>query len=159
MIDRRRLGWGPWVFFAMFAVVLAANGIMMIFAFTSWTGLETVGAYSKGVDYNRTLEAARAQRTLGWQLESVVQSTGAQGVRIEVTLRDRRGGAVIPDRVRARLIRPTHSGHDTTVTLAKRAAGRYGTELVLPLPGQWDLLILAEHPGGVYQARRRVVIE
>lgn len=159
MIDRRRLGWGPWVFVAMFAVILAANGIMMAFAFTSWTGLETLGAYDKGIAYNRTLEAARAQRALGWQVESKIISTGGQGVRIEISLRDRQGAAVRLDRVRARLIRPTHSGHDTTVTLAKRAAGRYGADLVLPLRGQWDLLILAEHPGGVYQARRRVVIE
>ena len=159
MIGRRRLGWGPWVFFAMFAVVVAANGIMMFFAFTSWTGLETLGAYDKGVAYNKTLEAARAQQALGWQVESEVLSNGAQGVRIEVALRDSQGAPVTPDRVRVRLIRPTHSGSDTTVTLAKRGAGRYGAELVLPLLGQWDLLILAEHPGGIYQARRRVVIE
>lgn len=159
MIARRRFGWGPWVFVAMFAVVLAANGIMMIFAFTSWTGLETLGAYDKGIDYNRTLEAARAQEALGWRVESQVVATGAQGVRIEVALRDRHGNTVTPERVRVRLIRPTHSGHDTMATLAKLAAGRYGTDLTLPLRGQWDLLILAEHPGGVYQARRRVVVE
>lgn len=159
MIERPRLGWGPWVFVAMFAVVLAANGIMMIFAFSSWTGLETRGAYDKGVEYNRTLEAARAQRALGWRVESRVVSSGGQSVRIEVALRDRQGAVVTPDRVRARLIRPTHSGHDTTVTLARQADGHYSAELVPPLRGQWDLLILAEHPGGLYQARRRVVIE
>lgn len=159
MIERPRLGWGPWVFVAMFTVVVAANGIMIAFAFTSWTGLETRDAYEKGVDYNRTLEAARAQEALGWQVESQVVSTGGQGVRIEVNLRNRRGDAVAPEQVRVRLIRPTHSGHDMTMTLAKRGAGRYGGNLVLPLRGQWDLLVLAEHPGGVFQARKRVVVE
>jgi len=66
----RRLTWGPWVFFAMFAVIIAVNGVMVAFAFGTWTGLETDGAYEKGLSYNDTLEAARRQAALGWRSRS-----------------------------------------------------------------------------------------
>ena len=61
--------------------------------------------------------------------------------------------------VTARLIRPTHSGHDLVLPLAELGRGRYGIETRVPLPGQWDVRVRAEHAGGSYQATRRVVIE
>jgi nitrogen fixation protein FixH len=156
---RRPLTWGPWVFFAMFAVVIAANGVLVFFAVGSWTGLETDGAYEKGVAYNETLAAARAQAALGWQVEVEVVSRGAGRVRLEVTFRDRNGRPLRLNAVTARLVRPTHSGHDLRLPLARLEVGRYGAETIVPLPGQWDVRVLAEHGGGSYQASRRVVVE
>jgi nitrogen fixation protein FixH len=156
---RRPLTWGPWVFFAMFAVVFAANGIMVVFAFGSWTGLETRGAYEKGVTYNETLAAARAQAALGWRVEITLEPTGTGLVRLEAAFRDRDGRPPRLTAVTARLIRPTHSGHDLVLALAAQGMGRYGTETTLPLPGQWDVRVHAEHAGGSYQATRRVVVQ
>ncbi|MDH3596413.1 MAG: FixH family protein [Rhodospirillales bacterium] len=156
---RRPLAWGPWVFFAMFAVVFAANGVLVVFAFGSWTGLETRGAYEKGLAYNDTLAAAREQAALDWQV-GITLAPGDDGrVRLEATFRDRSGRPPRLTAVTARLIRPTHSGHDLVLPLAKLENGRYGTETVFPLPGQWDVRVRAEHAGGSYQATRRVVVE
>jgi nitrogen fixation protein FixH len=156
---RRTLTWGPWVFFAMFAVVFAANGMLVVFAFGSWTGLETRGAYEKGLAYNETLAAARAQAALGWQAGITVAPAGAGRIRLEATFRDRDGRPPRLTAVTASLIRPTHSGHDLVLPLAKLEDGRYGAEADLPLPGQWDIRVLAEYAGGSYQATRRVVVE
>jgi len=154
----RRLTWGPWVFFAMFAVIIAVNGVMVAFAFGTWTGLETHGAYEKGLAYNKTLEAARRQEALGWTVEIALEPRDADGVWLEVTFRDPDDRPVRLHTVAARLVRPTHSGHDLEVQLARLQAGRYGTEFTPPLPGQWDIRIKAEHDGGTYQATRRVII-
>jgi nitrogen fixation protein FixH len=156
---RPPLTWGPWVFFAMFAVVFAANGALVVFAFGSWTGLETQGAYEKGLAYNDTLAAAREQAALGWQVEIALVPGGAGRIRLETTFRDRNGRPPRLTAVTARLIRPTHSGHDLVLPLAKLENGRFGVETSLPLPGQWDVWVRAEHAGGSYQATRRVVIE
>jgi len=159
MIAPKRLGWGPWVFVAMFAVVLGANGVMIWVAFDSWTGLETRNAYERGLDYNRVLDAERAQAALGWQVEIDFAPGEAGRAMIDARFRNRDGHPVSLTRVRARLTRPTHSGHDKTVTLAKRGPGHYGADLTVPLPGQWDLRVLARHAGGTYQAQRRVVLD
>ena len=58
--DRSR--WIPYAFLGFFAVVLLANGAMIWLAFATWTGLETEGAYQKGLAYNRTLAETEAQR-------------------------------------------------------------------------------------------------
>jgi nitrogen fixation protein FixH len=143
----------------MFAVVLAANGALVAFAFGSWTGLETQGAYEKGVAYNDTLAAAREQAALGWQV-GITLAPGDDGrVRLEATFQDRNGRPPRLTAVTARLIRPTHSGHDLVLPLAKLESGRYGVETIFPLPGQWDVRVRAEHAGGSYQATRRVVVE
>ena len=155
----RRLTWGPWVFFAMFAVVLAANGIMVAVAFGTWTGLETHGAYEKGLAYNQTLEAARQQAALGWQVEIALERRSAGKVWLEVTFRDRNDRPLRLRAVDAQLVRPTHDGHDFVVALAELGNGRYGSETILPLPGQWDVRVRAEHDGGTYQATRRAVIQ
>jgi nitrogen fixation protein FixH len=157
--SRRPLTWGPWVFFAMFAVVLAANGVMVVFAYSSWTGLETQGAYEKGLAYNETLAAAREQAALGWQVGITLAPGGAGQLRLEATFRDRNGRPLRLTAVTARLIRPTHSGHDLVLPLAELESGRYGAETIFPLPGQWDVRVRAEHAGGSYQATRRVVVE
>ena len=159
ILRRRSLTWGPWVFFAMFAVVIVANGALVFFAAGSWTGLETEDAYDKGVSYNETLAAAREQAALDWQV-GITLAPGDDGrVRLEATFRDRNGRPPRLTAVTARLIRPTHSGHDLVLPLTKLENGRYGTETMFPLPGQWDVRIRAEHAGGSYQATRRVVIE
>jgi nitrogen fixation protein FixH len=159
LLDRTgKLAWGPWVFFAMFGVVILANGVMVLFAMTSWTGLETRGAYEKGLAYNQTLQAERDQEALGWQVEIGLTAEGAGPARIEARFRDRDGRPVKPEAVTAWLIRPTHEGYDLTVPLHAESAGHYGTEVELPLAGQWDLRVLAEHGGGIYQAQRRVVV-
>jgi len=154
----RRLTWGPWVFFAMFAVIIAVNGVMVAFAFGTWTGLETHGAYEKGLAYNKTLEAARRQEALGWQVEIALEQRDAEKVWLEVTFRDPDDRPLRLHAVAAHLVRPTHSGHDLAVPLAKLEMGRFGTELTPPLPGQWDIRVEAEHDGGTYQATRRVMI-
>ncbi len=154
----RRLTWGPWVFFAMFAVIFAVNGVMVAFAFGTWTGLETHGAYEKGLAYNKTLEAARRQDALGWQVEIALEQRDAEKVWLEVTFRNSDERPLRLYAVTAHLVRPTHSGHDLEVPLARLRAGRYGAELRPPLPGQWDIRVKAEHDDGTYQATRRVMI-
>ncbi len=153
-----RLSWGPWIFFALFGIVLLANGIMVWMAFGTWTGLETRGHYDKGRAYNQVLEAARAQDELGWRVEVALTPAGGETVSLEARFRDRDGRAVKPGAVTARLVRPTHEGYDLTLPLDERGAGRYGADFVPPLPGQWDVRILADHSGGTFQSVRRLVI-
>lgn len=157
--DDRRSLWIPWAFGGIFAVFLIANGVMLYFAGRSWTGLETEGAYEKGLAYNDAIAAAEAQAALGWQVG--VQAGPAEAGRawVEVRLADRKGRPVTPYRVWARLVRPTHAGHDREAELTATAAGRYRALIDLPLSGQWDLRLRIEHAGGVYRANRRVFLE
>jgi nitrogen fixation protein FixH len=150
--------WLPWLFFLFFGVVLAVNGVMVYVAAASWTGLETKQSYIKGRDYNRTLEEVERQKALGWVGHLSTQPQAGGAVRIELTLADARKAAVAGASVTARIVRPTHEGHDLEIRMDDFGGGRYVGTVVAPLPGQWDLRVAARHPSGDFHLTRRIVV-
>ena len=157
--EARRSLWIPCALAGIFAAFLIANGTMLYFANRSWTGLETEGAYQKGLAYDDTIAAAEAQAALGWEVVVEAGTAEPGAAWVEVSLADREGHPVAAREVWARLVRPTHVGYDREAPLRDMGAGRYRGLVELPLPGQWDLRVRVEHAGGVYRAHRRVVLE
>lgn len=153
-IDR----WLPWLFFVFFAVVLSVNGIMIYVAASSWTGVETRQHYIKGRDYNRTLDAVARQTARGWNAGLSIEAKARDHVRLDLTLLDARKHSVAGADVSARFVRPTHEGFDVEIHLDDDGAGRYVGELRAPLPGQWDVRVVARHPSGDFRITRRVVV-
>lgn len=150
--------WIPGAFLAMFGVVLAANGLMVWAALDSWTGLETKDHYRKGLAYNRTLAARRAQQALGWRAELAFTATGPRRGRLEVAFTDAAGGGVNGLEVTASLVRPTHEGFDRAFALAARGDGRYAAELELPLGGQWDAVVDAAKGEARFRLAERLFV-
>lgn len=154
--DRRRSRWIPWLFAAVFGVVLSANGALIYFATSSFTGLQTEGHYQKGLEYNRVLEAARAQEALGWLVS--VSFDPAGGGQLQVRATDRTGAPLSGAAVTARLLRPTQAGHDTILTLEPGGDGIYQADLNLPLAGQWEVRTRIGHDTGVYRSAQRIMV-
>ena len=89
-----------------FAVVAAVNAVFVVLALGSWTGLERRNAYLEGLDYNRTLARAEAQRALGWRLDWQLQAADG-GQVLELRLRDADDRPVTGVEVKAEWRRPT----------------------------------------------------
>jgi nitrogen fixation protein FixH len=162
---RPRGWWYPWIFVAGMAVVVAVNGVMIYYAVSTFTGLETRGHYEKGLAYNRDLAAARAQAALGWQVDfaATPEAPAAAGsverrLRLEVAFRDREGRSLDALEVRALGLRPVQEGLDREMPLAFLGQGRYGATLALPLPGQWEIRVHAFLGEAVYQHVERVLV-
>ncbi len=155
MIETRRSSWIPWVFVGGFAVVLLANGTLTYFALSTWTGLETTGSYQRGAAYNEVLDEEAAQRALGWSLDARFAGDAAKG-EIAVDLKDARGKPLAGALVTARLVRPTHEGHDIDLALPEIRRGSYHTRLSVPLPGQWDVRLEARHGPDTYRKTVRL---
>jgi nitrogen fixation protein FixH len=154
--------WIPWAFVGAFAVVAAANGIFVWLAFDSFPGLETEGAYEKGLAYDSTLVAAGKQRELGWQAsishETAISAAGGLDLTLTVALSDRAGAPIAGLAVRALLWRPTAEGFDVPADLHEMAPGRYVAALTLPLPGQWDVRLIADGSGTSWQTSQRLIL-
>jgi nitrogen fixation protein FixH len=151
--------WIQWAFVAFFGVVLLANAAMIWLAFATWTGLETESAYDKGLAYNRTIEEAAAQATLGWRVGLTLAQPAARTLSVGLTLADRHGNLIANAAVDAALVRPTHVGYDRTVEVPHRHGGEYRAEVELPLAGQWDVRLRIEGAGGVWRENRRVYLK
>lgn len=158
MRAERRSRWIPWSFVGFFAVVFLANGLLIAFALSSWTGLDGKDAYRRGVQYNKALEAAARQAELGWQSRIAFADSGGQAGRIEFVLTDKTGAPVRQAEVQATIVRPTAAGHDFAATLAESAPGRYAAVVAFPLAGQWEVRVLADAADVRYAAIARVMV-
>jgi nitrogen fixation protein FixH len=160
--QRPRGWWYPYIFVGAFAVVLAVNAALYYFASSTFTGLFTDKAYEKGLAYNDALAAEEAQRRLGWTVEAEVTPGPAEAGRrpadLAVRFADRDGRPVGGLTVSALLRRPTQAGHDLRVELRSLGPGRYGAPVVLPLPGQWDLQVVATGGPADYRLNRRITL-
>ncbi|MBP2311727.1 FixH family protein [Azospirillum soli] len=156
----RQPGWYiPWLFVAFFGVVVAVNAVMMHFAFSTWTGLQTEQHFIKGIKYNEDIAGARAQAERGWKVETEFTSTDPLKGLVALTLHDKYGNLLQGATVKVTFIRPTSQGNDVTMDLPYLGEGRYGAPVELALPGQWDLRVQIEHATGDYQDEKRIWIK
>ena len=133
---------------AFFGTIIVVNLIFVYFALNTWTGITTENAYQEGLQYNETLAARDAQRSLGWQAEVATTLLADGSEQLTVDLRDQQGRSLSGLSVSGALRRPTHEGFDQTVVLAEEVEGRYITPLSLPLRGNWDLSLTAVPTAG-----------
>lgn len=159
---RERGWWYPYIFVGCFVLVVGVNAALAYFATTTFTGLETEGAYQKGLGYNQNLALAKAQEALGWTVDTHIVpgpiGTGGVTVDIAVSYRDRDGKAVEGLEVKADLIRPTAKGMDHQEVLKPLGNGTYGGHYALPAKGVWDMDVAALGADVSYQHSQRFVI-
>jgi nitrogen fixation protein FixH len=152
--------WYPLIFLGFFVIVFSVNATMAYFATSSFTGLSTQHAYEEGLAYNRNLAMAKAQAGMGWTVDTAVIPAGGTtpGAAIAITYRDRDGKPVDGLTVAALVSRPTIKGYDHEITLAPQGNGRYGTTIALPLPGEWDMDVMATGNDTAYQLQHRFIL-
>ncbi len=151
--------WIPWIFIIGMGIVVAVNGGLILLARATWPGLVTDNYYAKGIDYNENLEGARRQARLGWRVRASLSKRPGGGAEIGALYRNRDGTPLKGLSVRAYLIRPVSEGDDMDIALGDKGRGRYGASIEAPLPGQWDLRLVAfDKRGDVHQSVRRMVV-
>jgi nitrogen fixation protein FixH len=156
--SERRSRWIPWLFVAGFAIVVAANAIMIAFAIGSFTGLTTTEPYTKGLRFNDQIREAEAQEQLGWHVAARFRDTGGGRGTIELEVADRSGAALEGARVVASFSRPVDKSRDFTVELAALGGGRFSVGVEFPLAGVWDVKYRVARGGDVLNARDRLQV-
>ena len=144
---------------AFFGSIFLANGIMVFYALSTFDGVETENAYSRGRAYNHVLEAEAAQAALGWQVEINTSPTYEQteillDVTVRVTDKDSKAVALAP--IPLSLRRPTMQGIDASTTLTPQGNGFYAGTIRLAKAGNWLAWFRATTPDGrsfVYEER------
>lgn len=149
----------PWMFVGGFAVIIAANGALVYFAQSTFSGLETEHSYDRGLDYNRTLEAAAAQEKLGWRAEIVLSAEASAGHELAVSFADRLERPIDNLKVEAHLVRPASQGMDMVLALDGKGNGRYAAPVSLPALGQWEIRIVARDHEHSWQRSERLFVK
>lgn len=139
---------GTWVllsFIAFFGVIVAVNTVFITTALSTHSGVVTEQPYEKGLAYDETLKAARAQPDL--QQKAYFEN----GV-LRWVLHDENGQPLNAD-VNARLVRPVKDGQDFEVVMTQALGGVYEADLNLPMKGRWEAQLRAEWQTRQYQTR------
>lgn len=157
--NTRRSRWIPWIFVGGFAVVLAANAIMIAMAVGTFSGLTAREPYTKGLRFNEQLRQIEAQGKLGWRVSSRFAPTGARTGDLMVEITERSGTGLAGARVTVTFIRPLERKRDVAVALEALGGGRYRAQADLPLPGLWVVHYRIERDGNVLEASERIEVE
>ena len=159
------LHWGPAVLIGFFLFVLASGAVFISVAErgldpTLWSWLfpkpsdqRTVSSKFPGVIardfhkkeslYNQYLQQVERQHQRGWQVNKgwLSEPIAGQSTGFRVTVQTREGDPIDGATVVGRFLRPSTSSLDIDFKLAEVAPGRYETEVRLPVPGHWDLML------------------
>ncbi len=148
----------PYFFFAFFAVIVAVNFTYIFIAKKTWTGLATENSYQKGLHYNRSIEEAKEQKSLGWSADIKYNSAESKKGDIVVVLKDKNSKTIQGAKVSVNFKRPTQEGYDFKKNLEEKD-GTYRANISFPLRGQWDIEILAIKNQKAFQETKRYVIQ
>lgn len=156
---RERGWWYPYIFVGILGVVAIVNGIFAYCASSTFNGLVTEHAYTKGNNYNAVLAMEHKQSQLGWTAEvKMVPGTSGHKAAVTVSYTDKAGQPINGLTVQALAQRPTVTGYDQTIVFTPSGVGAYTAQVDMPLGGQWDFDLLATGDGAIHQIQRRFII-
>ncbi|MCG7391554.1 FixH family protein [Microvirga sp. ACRRW] len=143
-------------FISFFGVIFAMNFVMIRFAVSSFSGVETESSYKAGLTFKNDVAAAHAQDALHWSVEANVQR--GESSSILITARDAKALAVSGLTAQVRLGHPTDKRNDVTVDFVETSTGQFRS--LTPLPeGRWDLVIdLKRGDDVVFRSKSRIAL-
>jgi nitrogen fixation protein FixH len=158
--EERRTAWIVLAaLFAFFGTMFVANGALVYYAFSTFSGEEEASPYEHGLAYDKDIEAARAQEARGWNVTLGVQrpQRGAPA-SVAVAIRDANNEALAGLNVSASFEFPTDNHLDRRASLIEIQAGEYRGEVPLRA-GRWDVVIEATGEGErLFRSRNRVTL-
>ena len=143
-----------------FGIIFAVNGIFLVSALNTHTGIVSKQPYRKGLDYNDRIAADARQQKLGWaHTVALDQKEGAA----RLVLTDKQGRPVSGLDVQGFLGRPSTDQHDTRLAMQETGApGTYSAKIGALEPGNWLLQVEARETKSdgveavVYRLRKRL---
>ncbi|WP_353230640.1 FixH family protein [Novosphingobium sp.] len=137
---RRFTGWHMLaIIVAFFGLVIGVNVMMARLALSTFSGEVVENSYVASQRFNGWLDAAKADRVLGWTATMATMPGG-----LTVTLHDRQGQALSGAKVTGVASHPLGSAVQQDLQWRETGAGTY----TAPLPaGRWQIHLQAEAGG------------
>ena len=155
----KAIHWIPAIFVAGFALIIAANAVLVWLATASFSGLDDEHAYESGLAYNRTLEDAAAIAKLQWDAELEVSREMDARVLI-LRLADSQGQPLTGLQIVGKLVRPTLANLDRDLSFQEMSPGNYRSQPLADLAsGQWEARLIAAGTLPQWQLTRRMVLK
>jgi nitrogen fixation protein FixH len=149
--------WIPWLFVAGFAIVIAVNATLIVYATDTYSGLVVEHPYKKGLAYNQTKAQLDAQARLGWRYDVAVTPMGDH-IAIELRWIDATQAALDGLALEGSLQRPVENLPPLQIAFEPVGGGRYRSLIALPKRGAWDLHFSARRGSDEFAGAERLMI-
>lgn len=142
-----------------FGIIFAVNGVFLVSALKTHTGIVSQQPYRKGLDYNDRIAADVRQRRSGWS--HAVHLDQKQGV-VRLVLTDKQDRPVSGLLVQGFLGRPSTEQHDARFSMRETVTpGTYSVTVGKLEAGNWLLQLKAreaklDRVAVVYRLRKRL---
>ncbi|HRD66145.1 MAG TPA: FixH family protein [Candidatus Competibacter sp.] len=175
--DGKRLHWGPAMIGGFFVFVAVSGAVFVAVAergltpsLQSWllpeadSGREVTSVFPGVIShdfqqkeqlYNLYLQQVERQRQRGWQIQKgwLSEPAANQPAIFRVVVRTREGEPVSGASVTGQFLRPSTSKRDVAFDLTETDAGVYETKLILPLAGNWNLVLQIRRGEDLHEIR------
>ena len=158
MVVSPRDRWIPWYFVLFFVVLALVDGVFVTIALRTHSGVVTEHAYQKGLAYNHVIDAAEQQQALGWSGDIYLEQSSAQS-QLFFVLKNQDDTPLEHAVVHAKMVRVTQQGYDVEYVLNELQPGSYSTTIQFPLPGLWEIRIVATWKNQSFQMHKRLMIK
>ncbi len=146
------------VFVGFFGVIASVNAFMIWQATSTHTGIVVDSAWRSSGNWQAEIDAARAQRELGWAVDLDIARNGA-GADVEALIVDAAGAPVHGIDVSVRMISPVGPDGDRAVTLREQDSGRYTGAFAELAAGRWQVLLdVRTGAGRAYRSQNALVV-
>jgi nitrogen fixation protein FixH len=144
----------PWYFVIFFVVLAILDGIFVSIATLTHRGLVTEHSYQKGLNYNNIIAASDNQEKLGWDGKiNFFQPS------IHFSLFDENNLPIAEAQVDVYIDRVLEKNYSFQTSLKYIKNGVYAQDIIFPLKGQWEILVIVEWQQQYYQKKKRVVVQ
>lgn len=137
---------------AFFGVIIAVNLTMATLASKSWTGLVVKNSYVASQQFNRDLEAAKAQNALG-----LYSKLSYWNGHLNVEILDKAGNAIPVSNLKAEIGRPAFEQQDSVIAFMPGRDGGHTIPVTLG-PGVWAITVIGETPDSTYRRDARIFV-
>lgn len=135
-----------------FAIVIAVNLTMAIFATRSFPGLIVTNSYVASQKFNSWIAAGKAQKALGWAV-----SASTRGDSLIIEARSARNTPLTGLHAEVLLSHPLGAGEPVSITLTETAPGIYSGPHGLT-PGQWQAEVRLRRGSDRHYMKQRLLI-
>lgn len=145
---------------AFFAIVFAANGVLVVLALDTLPGVEVDSAYRASLAFNSEVMRAQEQAARNWHVAAHVERSSDGLARLRLEAHDAQNMRLGGVSFSARLARPTDRREDRVFRLTEPEVGIYRGEADNVAAGQWDLVIEGMRgTDRVFLSRNRLMLQ
>lgn len=142
---------------AFFGTTFVANGALVYYALSTFSGEEEASPYEHGLAYDHDIAAAHEQDARGWRVTlDAKRAPGDPEAVVTLKMRDAADAPIAGMKVSAALLFPTNKAFDRSIALAEVAPGEYRGAAAVRA-GQWDVDVAASREGDTqFRSHNRV---